>query len=83
MKKKELSQIDDFHKSDNILSDMQAIIESSQHQAFLAVNTLLVKRNWLIGYRLSEENSQTLFTHCVENHLYYPSSLQNTTPDKR
>ena len=34
---------------------MCVIIESSQKAAYQAVNTLLVQRNWLIGYRIAEE----------------------------
>ena len=45
----------DFRKSENILSDIKLIIDSSQNQAVQAVNTMLVKRNWLIGYRIAEE----------------------------
>ena len=44
-----------YSNTDNILSDMKNIIEAAQHQAFQAVNTTLVKRNWLIGYRIVEE----------------------------
>ena len=34
---------------------MVGIIESLQKAAYQAVNTLLVQRNWLIGYRIAEE----------------------------
>ncbi len=44
-----------YQKSDNILSDIQNIIETSQRQAYHAVDTILSQRNWLIGYRISEE----------------------------
>jgi predicted nuclease of restriction endonuclease-like (RecB) superfamily len=44
-----------FHKSDSILNDMQTIIESAQSRAALSVNALLVQRNWLLGYRIAEE----------------------------
>ena len=47
-----------FVKSDNILKDMCKIIESSRKAAYQAVNTSLVQRNWLIGYRISEEELQ-------------------------
>ncbi len=45
----------DFVKTDNLLKDMCGIIESSQKAAYRAVNTALVQRNWLIGYRIAEE----------------------------
>ncbi len=44
-----------YQKSENILSDIQNIIETSQRQAYHAVDTILSQRNWLIGYRISEE----------------------------
>lgn len=44
-----------YQKSENILLDIQNIIEISQQQAYHAVDTILSQRNWLIGYRISEE----------------------------
>ena len=56
LKKNEQNIImDNFVKTDDILNDMCGIIESSQKTAYQAVNTLLVQRNWLIGYRIAEE----------------------------
>ncbi len=44
-----------YKKTDDILKDMCGIIESSQSVAYQAVNTALVQRNWMIGYRIAEE----------------------------
>ena len=44
-----------YQKSENILADVQNIIETSQRQAYHAVDTILFQRNWLIGYRIAEE----------------------------
>ena len=44
-----------YQKSENILSDIQNIIDASQKEAYRAVNMSLVQRNWLIGYRIAEE----------------------------
>ena len=44
-----------YQKSENILSDIQTIIEKSQKEVYHAVNTVLIQRNWLIGYRIAEE----------------------------
>ena len=44
-----------FQKTENILNDVQNIIEVSQKEAYRAVNTILSQRNWLIGYRIAEE----------------------------
>lgn len=38
-----------------ILKDMCGIIESSRGNAYKAVNMALIQRNWLIGYRIAEE----------------------------
>lgn len=47
------SLIDNFVKTDDILNDMCGIIESSQKAAYQAVNTTLIQRNWLLGYRIA------------------------------
>ncbi len=52
------SFINNFVKTDDILKDMCGIIESSQKAAYQTVNTLLVQRNWLIGYRIASEELQ-------------------------
>ncbi len=44
-----------FQKTDNILNDVQNIIEVSQKEAYRTVNMILTQRNWLIGYRIAEE----------------------------
>ena len=44
-----------FHKTDDILKDACSIIESSRSAAYKAVNVALIQRNWLIGYRIAEE----------------------------
>ena len=52
------SIMNNYVKSDDILKDMCGIIESSQKLAYQAVNVSLVQRNWLIGYRIFEEELQ-------------------------
>lgn len=44
-----------FQKTDDIVQDMGGIIDSSQNMAHQLVNLALVQRNWLIGYRIAEE----------------------------
>ena len=55
---KQNSLIDNFVKTDNILKDMCEIIEFSQKTAYQAVNTTLIHRNWLLGYRIASEELQ-------------------------
>lgn len=50
--------VDSFVKTDDILIDMCGIIESSQKAAHQAVNTTLIQRNWLLGYRIASEELQ-------------------------
>ena len=50
--------MDNFVKTDDILKDMCGIIESSQKVAYRAVNTTLIQRNWLLGYRIASEELQ-------------------------
>ena len=47
--------MDNYYKSDDIVNDIQEIIEASQKSAYRAVDTILLRRNCLIGYRISEE----------------------------
>jgi len=44
-----------YSKTENILEDIQKIIDFSQKQAYYAVDTILSQRNWLIGWRIAEE----------------------------
>lgn len=44
-----------YSKTDNVLKDICSIINSARDYAFQSVNIALVERNWLIGYRIAEE----------------------------
>lgn len=52
---KNIDIMENYKKSDDIISDMQEIINASHQQALQSVNIILVKRNWLISYRIAEE----------------------------
>ncbi len=45
----------EFIKTDDIVNDMQHIIDVAQQQAYQAVNHSLLRRNWLLGYRIAVE----------------------------
>lgn len=47
--------LDTIQRTDDILYDIRAIIETSQNNAYHAVNHALIQRNWLIGYRITQE----------------------------
>ena len=44
-----------YKSTDNVLEDVCSIINSAKDYAYQSVNTALVGRNWLIGYRIAEE----------------------------
>lgn len=44
-----------YQNTDNVIEDICSIIESARNYAYQAVNIALVERNWLIGYRIAEE----------------------------
>ena len=47
--------LSEYKQTSSIIDDIRKIIETSQRQAYHAVDTLLVQRNWLIGYRIAQE----------------------------
>lgn len=47
-----------YTKSDNLLHDAKQIIESARNFAYSAVNVAMVRRNWLLGKRIAEEELQ-------------------------
>ena len=55
LRSKQNGIVANFEKTDDILKDMCGIIESSRDAAYKAVNLALIQRNWLIGYRIAEE----------------------------
>lgn len=44
-----------YQNTDNVLQDVCSIIDSAKAYTYQSVNTALVGRNWLIGYRIAEE----------------------------
>ena len=45
----------EYANTQDILTDMRGIIETARESAYQAVNVALVKRNWLLGRRIAEE----------------------------
>ncbi len=52
---KDNTSIIKYFKTYNVLNDICSIIDSARDYAFQSVNLALVERNWLIGYRIAEE----------------------------
>ena len=44
-----------YNSTGDILQDMRSIIETARDNAYRAVNMSLVRRNWLLGRRIAEE----------------------------
>lgn len=59
-KKMEIMISMNYKNSNDIFSDVRDIIDSAQSIAYRQVNSILSKRNWLIGYRISEELTKNL-----------------------
>lgn len=55
MESNNLESLTSFVKTDDIINDIRIIIDSAQRIAYHSINTALVKRNWLIGCRIAEE----------------------------
>ena len=53
--KQELNLLDGYTPTSDLLNDAKQIIEVSQKAAYRAVNLALVQRNWLLGYRIAQE----------------------------
>ena len=47
--------LDNYKNTNNIINDASFIIDESKNKAYRAINTALVERNWLLGYRISHE----------------------------
>lgn len=47
--------MENYKKTDNITKDVQRIIDTAQQQAYRSVDNILVQRNWIIGYRIAQE----------------------------
>lgn len=54
-KKNNNSMIIKYQNTDNVLEDICSIIDSAQEFVYDVIRTALVERNWLIGYRIAEE----------------------------
>lgn len=44
-----------YQNTDNVLEDICSIINSARDYTYRSINATLVERNWLIGYRIAEE----------------------------
>ena len=53
--KQELNLLDGYTPTSDLLNDAKKIIEVSQKAAYRAVNLALLQRNWLLGYRIAQE----------------------------
>ena len=47
-----------YAKTDNIIEDIRTIIQSARSGAYDALNAVIIRKNWLIGKRIVEEEQQ-------------------------
>ena len=62
-----------YIKTQNLLVDTSTIIESAKNAAYRSVNVVLVKRNWLLGKRIAEEQ----LGNQTREELYGKSVIEN------
>lgn len=62
-----------YIKTQNLLVDTSTIIESAMNVAYRSVNMVLVKRNWLLGKRIAEEQ----LGNQTREELYGKSVIEN------
>ena len=44
-----------YHQTSDVLADMKQIIEEARQTAYRSVNVILLRRNWMLGKRIAEE----------------------------
>ena len=49
------SMVVKYQNTEDVLEDVCSIIDSAKNYAYQSVNIALIQRNWLIGYRIAEE----------------------------
>lgn len=62
-----------YINTQNLLVDTSTIIESAKNAAYRSVNVVLVKRNWLLGKRIAEEQ----LGNQTREELYGKSVIEN------
>lgn len=55
---KNINEIVEYKKSDNLLNDVKKIIESGKSLAFKSVDTIQIYTNWNVGRRIVEEEQE-------------------------
>ena len=66
-----------YIKSPNLFADASTIIETARNVAYRSVNVVLVRRNWLLGKRIAEEQ----IGEQTRDELYGKSLIQNLAND--
>ncbi len=58
IRSEESAGLEEYQSTDNIVADVKAIIETAQNNAYEAINAVIIRKNWLIGRRIVEEEQQ-------------------------
>lgn len=66
-----------YKNSNDLASDVKGIIEAAQTMVNRQINSTLTKRNWLIGYRISEEIMKNL----DRKDVYGKQTMKNLAAD--
>ena len=76
-KKMEIMISMNYKNSNDLVSDVKGIIEAAQTMVNRQINSTLTKRNWLIGYRISEEITKDL----DRKDVYGKQTMKNLAAD--
>lgn len=76
-KKMEIMISMNYKNSNDLASDVKGIIEAAQTMVNRQINSTLTKRNWLIGYRISEEIMKNL----DRKDVYGKQTMKNLAAD--
>ncbi len=76
-KKMEIMISMNYKNSNDLVSDVKGIIEAAQTMVNRQINSTLTKRNWLIGYRISEEIMKNL----DRKDVYGKQTMKNLAAD--
>lgn len=56
----EITKLESFNFTDDYIKDIKAILLQAKKQSYKAVNSVMIQANWLIGYRIVEQEQKGL-----------------------
>lgn len=56
--KDEITELNDFVFTDDYIHDIKQILSQAKRYSYKAVNSIMIQANWLVGYRIVEQEQQ-------------------------